>query len=76
MIYGIRFFLIDGTNICYDPVMSFTDSEDKYFIDNGWFMYEHYKKEVVRYEQYACCQDCGKELLDGRCYTYECEEVI
>ena len=67
-VLGIKFFMKDGTVDYYDPLRKsdFKDLKNHYELHMN-YLYDIFKEEVIRYEWYNICDDCGYELTKGDC---------
>jgi ribosomal protein S27AE len=63
---GIGIFYKDGSRDWFDPVdedvFDAAETEDKYIIDNGHYVYEVEKSKVLEMRKYDLCPECGHEI--------------
>lgn len=73
--FGIKFLLKNGECDYYDPLdHSDLQETETHYILNMTYKYEIPKKDVIKFEWFDICQECGYEIYyDGcrNCYINE-----
>jgi len=72
--FGIKFYLRDGSVEYYDPLIKedLKETEEYYIFPILAYEYEVYKDNVVKFEWFGLCPNCGYELYDEGCIKYGC----